>query len=247
MKSVKEKLKTGTASIGSWMQIVSSDVAEIMGSAGYDWVAVDLEHGAFTRDRLPDVFRAIEKAGGLPFARTADCSAASIKAALDSGAKGLILPMIESRSQLDAAIDAALYPPEGSRGVGYCRSNLFGKEFYKGLSENRDTFFCAQIEHVQALDRLDEIFRHPGLDAVMAGPYDLSGSMDVTGRFDHPDFTAAIHKIFTKAQEYDVPMGFHIVQPNPEALKSNVDEGYRFIAYGIDAVFLYNLAERPEI
>lgn len=111
------------------MQIPSASVAEIMGRAGYDWVAVDLEHGAFTRNLLPDVFRAIELGGSLPFARIADCTMTSIKGALDSGAKGLIFPMIETRDQLDAAIDLALYPPNGIRGVGYCRANLFWKKF----------------------------------------------------------------------------------------------------------------------
>lgn len=246
IKEVKAAISAGKNSIGSWLQIPSTDTAEIMGRAGYDWIAVDLEHGSFTRRSLPDIFRAIELGGAAPFARVVDCTMTSIKTALDSGAKGLIFPMIESRSQLDDAINRSLYPPAGIRGVGYCRANLFGKEFLQSMSGNAETFFCAQIEHFRAIDELDEILEHPRLDAIMVGPYDLSGSMGLTGQFEHPDFIKALRLISEKAQNHGVAMGIHVVQPDPNQLKAKIADGYRFIAYGIDAVFLYSSAERPE-
>jgi len=245
--SIKTNIRAGKVSMGSWLQVPSTDVAEIMGRAGYDWVAVDLEHGAFTRRELPDIFRAIELGGTTPFARIADCTVTSIKGALDSGAKGLIFPMIESRAQLDAAIALALYPPHGVRGVGYCRDNLFGKNLDQGLAANPDTFFCAQIEHVAASKDLDNILAHPRLDAIMVGPYDLSGSMGITGQFDHPDFAAVLKTISQKAKAHNIAMGIHVVQPDPERLAARIAEGYRFIAYGTDALFLYRGAECPRI
>ena len=246
ISDIKAKIKIGGVSVGSWLQIPSSDVAEIMGRAGYDWVAVDLEHGSFSRCCLGDICRALEQGGTVPFARVADCAMTSIKAAMDSGVQGLIFPMIETWKQLDSAISFALYPPNGIRGVGYCRANMFGKNFEQGMSANPDAFFCAQIEHTRAVDNLDEILEHPRLDAIMVGPYDLSGSMGLTGQFDHPDFIAALGLITKKAREHDVAMGIHVVQPGPDQLKTRIDEGYRFIAYGIDAVFLYQGAERPK-
>ncbi len=245
--SLRARLRAGGSSIGSWLQIPGADGAEIMGRAGYDWIAVDLEHGSFTRSDLPDVFRAIELGGTLPFARIADCTMTSIKGALDSGARGLIFPMIESRKQLDEAIALSLYPPHGIRGVGYCRANCFGKNFDEGVAANPETFFCAQIEHIRAIDNLKDIMAHPRLDAIMVGPYDLSGSMGLTGQFDHPDFTAALTSIASLAKEAGVPMGLHVVQPDPAGLAAKIAEGYQFIAYGIDAVFLYNGAERPNV
>lgn len=247
LTDIKANIRAGKVSIGSWLQIPSADVAEIMGSAGYDWLAVDLEHGSFTRRELPDIFRAIELGGTVPFARVADCAMTSIKGALDSGAKGLIFPMIESRAQLDAAIAFALYPPNGIRGVGYCRGNLFGRNLDHGVATNPATFFCAQIEHVRAVENLDDILAHPRLDAIMIGPYDLSGSMGITGRFDHPDFTAALGVISQKAKRRNIAMGIHVVQPDPDKLAARIADGYRFIAYGLDAVFLCHGAERPNI
>lgn len=243
---IKDTLHAGKASIGSWLQIPSTDVAEIMGRSSYDWVAVDLEHGSFSRRDLPDIFRALELGGTVPFARVADCSMTSIKAPLDAGAQGLIFPMIESREQLDSAIKLSLYPPNGIRGVGYCRANVFGKNFEQGISRNAYTFFCAQIEHIRAVDNLEAILEHPRLDAIMVGPYDLSGSMGLTGQFNHPDYIDTLGLILEKAREHDVGMGIHVVKPDPSELKVRIDEGYRFIAYGVDAVFFYQGAERPK-
>ena len=242
---IRKKMQCNQASIGSWMQLPNADVAEIMGRAGYDWVAVDLEHGAITRRDLPDIFRAIEGGGTLPFARVADCGMTSIKIALDSGARGLIFPMIEDRSMIDDAISLSYYPPKGKRGVGFCRANLYGKAFGQSLTTIRDTFFCAQIESIHAVNSIDEIIDHPKLDAIMVGPYDLSGSMGLTGQFTHPDFVAVMDCIRRKANEQGVPMGLHVVQPDPESLANKIKEGYRFIAYGIDATFLYHSAECP--
>lgn len=244
---VKDKIRSGSPTIGSWLQIPSIEVAQILAGAGYDWLAVDMEHGGFSRKDLHDIISVLEHSDTLPFVRVADHTMSSIKSALDAGAKGLIFPMIESRKQLDEAIDLALYPPLGKRGVGYCRGNKFGKDFDKGLKENQETYFCAQIEHISAIDQLDKILAHPRLDAVMVGPYDFSGSMGLTGQFDHPDFIAAIETISKMVNQTNVAMGIHIVQPDPNLLQTRIAEGYRFIAYGIDALFLYQSSQCPEL
>ena len=96
VNEIKNKLKQGQPTIGSWMQIPSTSVAEIMGKAGYDWITLDLEHGRFSQESLPDLFRAIELGGSLPFARLAQAQMKHIKEALDAGAKGLTFPMVES-------------------------------------------------------------------------------------------------------------------------------------------------------
>ena len=144
-------MRGGNATIGTWLQFPSADVAEVMGASGYDWVAVDMEHGAFTRAILPDVFRAIERGGSTPFARIAQAELRPIKDALDSGAQGLVFPMIESREQLDRAISLSLYPDAGgSRGVGYSRANMYGRDFdpYR-VDVAKDILLVAQIEHIQ--------------------------------------------------------------------------------------------------
>ena len=108
-----------------------------------------------------------------------------------------------------------------------------------------ELFFVAQIEHIRAVENLDAILSHPRLDAIMVGPYDLSGSMGLTGQFDHPDFKAALERIHAACKRHRPLMGLHIVQPDPAELQRQIAAGSRFIAYGIDAVFLWRGAERP--
>ncbi len=245
---IRQKLSNGQTTIGTWLQLPSSDVAEIMGKAGYDWVAVDLEHGLFSNHKLPDVFRAIECGGAVPMVRLAHCHPKDIKHALDAGAKGLIFPMIEDAQQLENAISWAHYPPRGARGVGYSRANLYGKNFDDYIhNRSGEILIVAMIEHMNAVTNLDDILKVVGLDSIMVGPYDLSGSMNLTGQFDHPVFLDTMDEIFQKTKVNNVPMGLHIVQPDQQLLNNKIQAGYQFIAYGIDAVFLYNSATKPEI
>ena len=188
IKSVREKLRGGVASIGSWMQIPHPSIAEIMGHAGYDWVAVDMEHGSIGVHQLPDLFRALELGGTLPLVRIAQGHPKDCKEALDAGAAGVIVPMIESAAQLIAARDACRWPPAGIRGVGFSRANLFGKHFEAYREESQAPMLVAMIEHVNAVDSLRDILNVEGLDAVLIGPYDLSASMGLTAQFDHPEF-----------------------------------------------------------
>ncbi|MGK5090556.1 aldolase/citrate lyase family protein [Deltaproteobacteria bacterium TL4] len=245
MSDVKNKLKQGKSTIGSWMQIPDTSVAEIMGKAGYDWVAVDLEHGRFSQEKLPDLFRALELGGTVPLARIAQALAKDIKQALDAGAQGLIFPMIESAEQLRQAISWSLYPPFGSRGVGYARANLFGKQFDEYVKNAHHLLFIAQIEHIEAVKQLDSILRVAHLDGIMVGPYDLSASMGLTAQFEHPEFLEVMETIRTKALEAQIPMGAHVVQNVPAALQEKLAQGYQFLAYSIDALFLYKSAQNP--
>jgi 2-dehydro-3-deoxyglucarate aldolase len=247
ISNIKRKLKNGEATVGSWMQIPDSSIAEIMGSCGYDWVAVDLEHGKFSTEKLPEIFRALELGGTQPFARVAQACSNDIKQALDSGAKGLIFPMIESENQLEQAISNALYPPLGKRGVGYARANLFGKRFESYLKKANDLVLIAQIENIAAVQELDKILQVKYLDGIMVGPYDLSASMGLTAQFEHPEFLNAMESIRRKSVKYNIPMGAHVVQPDRKLLQNQLKEGYQFIAYSIDSVFLYKSAECPKL
>lgn len=257
--TIRAALAQDKPTVGTWLQFPSSEVAELLARAGYDWVAADMEHGTFGRTGLTDIFRAIECGGAAPFARLAEATRLQIKSALEAGAQGLIFPMIESREQLNAAISWATYPgyddgrlPEEplreNRGVGFCRANAFGTQMESYMKERASrVFLVAQIEHIRAVNNLEAILSHPRLDAIMVGPYDLSGSMGLTAQFEHPDFQAAMRRIHEVCRKYRPLMGLHIVQPDPAELARQVAQGSRFIAYGIDSVFLWNGARRPEV
>ncbi len=242
IRSIREILKGGKPTIGSWMQLPNASVAEIMGDAGYDWVAIDLEHGAFSLHQLPDMFRALELGGTLPLVRLAQGHIKDCKQALDAGAGGVIVPMVESAEELQMVKDACCWPPAGTRGVGFSRANLFGKYFQAYQEEAQAPLLVAMIENIKAVDQLDKILQVEGLDAILVGPYDLSASMGVTAQFDAPAFVSAMERILILCRKYGIPGGVHVVSPDPLLLKSRIDEGYRFLAYSIDSVFLSNAA-----
>lgn len=240
---IREKLKQGGHSVGSWMQIPHASIAEIMGQAGYDWIAVDMEHGSVGAHQLPDLFRAIELGGTLPLARVAQGHVKDCKQALDAGAAGIIVPMIESARQLADVASACRWPPAGTRGVGFSRANLFGKHFADYREEAQSPLLVAMIEHVGAVDGLREILEVPGLDALLIGPYDLSASIGLTGDFDHADFKALMQRIRQAAAKVHIPVGIHVVAPSKEELGQRLADGYRFLAYSLDAVMLRDAAE----
>ena len=245
INNIRQKLSTGGYSIGSWIQIPHPSIAEIMGDAGYDWVAVDMEHGAISTHQLPDLFRALELGNTLPLARLAHGLPKDCKQALDAGAGGVIVPMVESAEQLIAVRDACRWPPAGTRGVAFTRANLFGKYFNEYTVEAQQPLLVAMIEHIQAVDHMDSILAVDGLDAILIGPYDLSASMGMTANFENSKFIDVMNKIQSIATKHRIDCGVHVVDPSSVELEEKIHKGYRFLAYSIDSVLLNKSANCP--
>lgn len=245
IKTIRTNLLSGRLSIGSWMQIPDPSLAEIMGQAGYQWVAVDMEHGSINHSQLPNLFRALELGGTAPLARIAEGTSQNCKQALDAGAYGIIVPMVETAKQLRLIRNLCCWPPAGTRGVGFSRANLFGQHFESYSEEAQAPLLVAMIEHIRAVENLDEILQVEGLDAIFIGPYDLSASMNLTGQFHHPDFISVMQRIKEKATSARIPAGIHVVAPSKDELAGRISEGYQFIAFSIDAVFFRFTVSNP--
>ncbi len=247
IQKIRKNLREGLVTLGTWMQIPHPSIAEILGQAGYDWVAVDMEHGTISASQLPDLFRAIELGGTLPMVRLAQGHPKDCKRALDAGAGGVIVPMVESVEQLVAVRDACKWPPAGTRGVGFSRANLFGKHFAAYRQEAQEPLLVAMIEHIRAVDALEELIAVDGLDAILVGPYDLSASMGMTGEFQEPLFIKAMERLRSGCAIKGMPCGVHIVEPDPLELQKRIEEGYRFLPYSIDSVFLVKHTKAPYV
>ena len=236
----RKKISNKKLTIGSWMQISNTTIAEIMADSNFEWIVVDLEHGIFNISDLPDIFRAIESKDCIPFARLGSNTRSEIQSVLESGCCGIIYPNILNSDQLEGLISYAKWPPAGKRGVGYSRANLHGKYFneYKVLSKN--IISIAMIEDVEAINNLDSILSVKELDAIFIGPYDLSASLGIVGQFDNKIFKSAIKEILLKSIDYNVSCGIHVVEPSLKKLKDFSKKGYSFIAYSLDAVLIKN-------
>lgn len=233
--SSKKKL-----TIGTWLQISSQEIAKIMSCSNYNWVAADLEHSFFSKADLPTIFDTILSNGTIPFARIKNSEAINIQEALDAGALGLIIPKIESEEQLKEAINYSKYPPGGSRGVAFCSANNFGLNFQEYIKDAMSPIIIAMIETIDGMNNLNEILRVKGLHGILVGPYDLSASLGITGKFNDKKFQSSIKKILRECKKRNIAVGIHQVQPNKNELKKLIRKGYNFLPYGIDTVFLQN-------
>lgn len=247
LKKIRLKLEKGSYSIGSWIQLESPSSAEILGNSGYDWVAVDIEHGSISISQLPNIFRSLELGETLPLARLSEGNANNCKRALDAGAAGLIIPKIESKNQLEGLVKACKWPPDGDRGVGFSRANLYGEYFNIYKEEASQPFIVAMIENKLGLDNIKDILSVKGLDAILIGPYDLSASLGKTGEINNPLVEQSIEKIFDSCFHFSIPVGIHIVNPDVNELNRKIKKGYRFLAYSIDTVFLNKSSKNPLI
>ena len=238
-KSLKQRLKDHELTIGSWITIGHSSVAEIMAQAGFDWLTVDMEHSAITLSEAQNLIRVIELSGVTPLVRVGSNDSNLIKRVMDAGAHGVIVPMVNSRADAERAVKAVKYPPEGSRGVGLARAQKygFGFEQYKKWCE-KESIVIVQIEHIDAVNNLEEILTVKGIDGFFVGPYDLSGSLGKPGQFDAPAIIEALAKVKTISDKCNALSGFHVIQPDIEDFNKKKNEGYRFIAFSLDTLFL---------
>ena len=226
-------------SVGSWIQIGHPGVAEIMASAGFDWLAIDLEHSAITLREAEDLIRVIDLKDVVPLVRISSNNSEQIKRIMDSGAHGVIVPMIKTALEAERAVKAVKYPPLGERSIGLARAQGYGTKFSEYFEwQKTDAMVIVQIEHVEAVSNLQEILSVPGVDAYIVGPYDLTGSLGIPGDFEDKQYLEAIDEIHRISRNLQVPGGIHIVEPDPKALDQAVRSGNRFIAYGVDTRML---------
>ena len=222
---------------GSWVNSGSPIIAELMSTMGFDFLTLDVEHSAVDLPQALHIFHAI-RAGNpkcLPFVRTQGVEFSFVKRYLDAGAKGVIAPLVKTKAQAEELVRAVKYPPEGERGVGYCPANDYGKKLKEHFSQANEEIYCiVQIEHIDAVNNIGEILSVKGVDGAFIGPFDLSASMGLTGQFDHPDYIAARDKILASCKQAGIPVGIHVVEPNPDELEDRIQEGFEILAYGLD-------------
>ncbi len=239
--SLKDKLKNNTLTIGSWLTIAHQSVVEIMATAGFDWLAIDMEHAAIGYESAQNVIGHIQGNGMKALVRVSKNEEVVIKRILDAGADGVIVPMIKNAQEAKQAVEYVKYPPEGKRGVGLSRAQQYGigLESYKKWLKNQ-VLIIAQIEHVEAVENLESILQIEGIDGIIVGPYDLSASMGLAGELTHPKVLKSLQKIHAITKLLNKPLGFHVIQPNYEDLQNKISEGYTFLAFSLDFFFLGN-------
>ena len=233
--SLLKKIRESELTVGSWITLAHPAIAEIMAKAGFDWLAVDLEHSVITIREAEELIRVINLSDVTPLVRLTSNNPDLIKRVMDAGSHGVIVPMVNTAEDAIKAVAAVKYPPIGLRGVGLARAQGYGNKFKEYLEWQKEgAIVIVQVEHIDAVNNLEDIFSVEGVDGYIIGPYDLSGSLGIPGQFEHPDFLAAMDRVQIVAKKMNMTGGIHIIEPQPDQLESRISEGYRFIAYSLD-------------
>lgn len=238
MKNLKRRIKNGEAVNGCWLNLGSSLTAEIVGSAGFDWVLIDLEHGSGNEKDVLSQLQAIEHFNTAAIVRVESASLQRIHRVLDFGAEGVMVPRIHSVEEAKLVVSGLRYPPGGSRGVAkMVRAAGFGKNFIEYSSTaNENILGVVQIETIEALTCLDEIAALDGIDVLFIGPADLTMALGIFGQLDHPLFKDAVKATINAAQKAGKATG--ILLFNPDDYNIYYEMGIRMIACGADATFV---------
>lgn len=236
---LKDKLRNNELTIGSWITLGNNNIPEIMAQSGFEWLTIDIEHSVITLDIVQQQIQVIEGKGVVPLVRVGENNPNLIKRVMDAGAYGVIVPMVNTREQAEAAVKAVKYPPVGTRGVGLARAQGYGFDFDNyAVTINEESVVIVQVEHIEAVRNLESILSVEGVDGCIIGPYDLSGSLGVPGNFGHPDVLAALKKVEQICKKMNVPLGIHVIQPDYRLVNESVKKGYTFIAFSLDSLFL---------
>ncbi len=239
--NLKARLRNGDLLIGVLVTIPSADVADIMSRAGFDYLWLDAEHSpaGFVHIQMM-----VQAAGGrCPcLVRVPENKEVWIKKALDTGCHGVVVPQIKTAAEARQAVEACLYPPAGQRSVGVTRAHGYGMSFqdYVGTA-NEELAIVLQVEHVQGVHNVESIVRVPGIDAILVGPFDLSGSFNLLGQITHPQVQGAIGEVRRACQAARIPTGIFTVDA-PSA-RSWIEKGFSLIALDTDASFLWKSAK----
>ncbi len=234
---VRAKLKRGEPSVGTWLTLPDTMAARLMAQVGFDWLTVELEHSPTNFETAANSFAVIAATGPVPLARVPFNTVENIKRVLDTGAYGIVVPMVNSRAEAEAAVAAARYQPLGTRSIGgqIHAANFDTDPATYYARANEEILVVLMAEHIKAIEAADDILRLPGIDVIFIGPNDLHNSMGKPPAFEseHKEYVDAVQHILKTARKYGVAPGIHVV--DAAAARRRLAEGFQFIAVASEA------------
>jgi 2-dehydro-3-deoxyglucarate aldolase/4-hydroxy-2-oxoheptanedioate aldolase len=221
------------------LELFTPGIGQMLAACGLDFVIFDMEHGRCDLGMLEQMIASCRGSRIVPMVRVPDLNFAPLSRALDLGARGVMVPRVETREQTEEIVRALKYAPQGRRGVALgIAHDLYraaGAEFF--AQANEDLPVIIQVETVKAFENLEAIAAVPGVDVLWVGHYDLTVSMGIPAQFDHPRLLKAMDDLVVACNRHGVAPGF--LPPTPDSAAHWVSKGYRMISLGSDiGVFL---------
>jgi 2-dehydro-3-deoxyglucarate aldolase/4-hydroxy-2-oxoheptanedioate aldolase len=244
VNQTRERLAKGETVFGCGLQVYRSpEIAKTFAAAGFDYVFIDMEHGAFNLETVQDMIKASLESGITPIVRVGELLYSLCARLLDAGAQGIILPRVEDPAILKEALSWLRFPPVGRRGYGV-NATMIGYEarsFQEIIEhQNRNNLAVVQFESTTAIERADELLSTPGLDVIMVGPADLSISLGVPGQFEHPLLVSTVERLIEKCNRHGVVPGIQV--RGVAMAKFWAERGMRFVGAGAEHGLLLDKA-----
>lgn len=238
--SVRERALKFELLSGTFLNLGSSLTSEMAGAAGFDWVLLDVEHGAGDQDALKYQIQAVSATPAASIVRIEANDPPRFKRVLDLGASGVMVPYVSTVEEAEQAVASMRYPPRGIRGVAKLnRGSAFGVEFDEYFSRAHELLTTVvQIETPEAINNIDDIAAVDGVDVLFVGPLDLSVNLGITEQFDHSTFIEACNKVVAAAKKAGKAAGILLL--NDGQVESTVEAGFTFIALGSDGGLVAN-------
>ncbi len=237
LSKLRSKFAAGSPAYGLWVTLESPSITEMAVSLGFDWVVIDAEHGHLDWKEIVEHLRGAVRSETVVLVRLAENSEALIKRALDIGADGVVIPWIETRDQLEAAVRSAHYPPGGRRGIGAERATCWGTCFPAHVQESEPAVMVVPlIESVAGTENAAELVKVEGVETFFFGPADLSATAGFPGEWEGqgvPEKIAGARDIFTAAGKT-----CGVVARSDEDLAGRAKQGFRMLGVGLDAGLL---------
>lgn len=242
---VKAALKAGKPQVGTWLSFGDLYATRVMARVGFPWLTVDMEHSPIDWSQAAALFGAISDAGCVPLARVPRGDHDLIKRVLDSGAHGIVVPMVNTVEEAKVAIAAAKYPPEGSRSVGgglhALNFDATAGDYYKHA--NDEILVVLQTESPEGVENAEAIYALPGVDAIFVGPNDLTFQMRGPDGIDpSPDeLEAMLQRVLAAGKKVGTPVGLHV--QTTDMVRKRTEEGWQFIALGSEMRMMLTQAQ----
>lgn len=235
--TLTQRIRDREPLLGTFVSLGSATVTNLLASVGYDYLLIDLEHGAGSEAVLQGQLFAAEAEGAATMVRTETFDRIRIGRVLDLGARAIMLPRVDTAAQCAEAIAHLRYPPAGDRGVASSnRARGWSTRTGSFTDANREIAAVVQIESEEAVGNVDAIAAVEGVDALFVGPSDLSHSLGVPGQLDAPAFTRSLGRVLEVARAHDLAAG--ILATTPESARAFMDQGFTLIVLSADVNML---------
>ncbi|MFH1429826.1 MAG: aldolase/citrate lyase family protein [Candidatus Margulisiibacteriota bacterium] len=241
----KRKIANRENVFACWTSIGHPSITEMFARSGVDFIGIDIEHSTISQEQSQRIIAAAQSEGIVCLPRIASHNMEMIKRLLDSGADGLIVPMVNTPDEVEKIISWCKYSPIGNRSFGIARGQGYGFDFDEYTkSWNDSSTLIVQIESIEGVENIEKILSYPEIDGVMVGPYDMSGSLGIPGQLEHPKIVEACKTVIKACEKYKKACGTQVIEPNLESMKKAIDDGFTFTVLSSDIFLMWKWSAR---